>query len=126
MDLLIDLLKPVTESFFNVTDTMKLCVMRSHDCAVIAKKFLTRIAEVPQWLVVKHARLAMSYMRVTEILSPKHTSLTILSTRGHAAMTSCSHAALAQDIAWLHVYTLSLDLTINLTLELTLNFNVGR
>ena len=64
MDVFIDCFKSVTESFFHVANSMELCVMGTHNCAVIAQKLLTAVAKVAQRLVMKHASLRLSHMLV--------------------------------------------------------------
>ena len=71
MDGLIHSLETVAESLLHIADTMKLCIVWSHDCAVVADQLFACVAEVAQGLVVQHAHLALGYMRIQNRLRSK-------------------------------------------------------
>ena len=66
MDAFIDDVEAVPESLVHGRNPVELGVMGSHDCAVVAEEFLTRVTEVAESLVVEHARPRHSYMSILE------------------------------------------------------------
>jgi len=73
MDLPVHLIKSVTESFLDVTNSMQLRIVGTHHCAIVTKQFFTGVTKVAQWLIVKKTALFLDNMGVQYGLHPEGT-----------------------------------------------------
>ncbi len=64
-------IKSRSKSLFYWRNSMKLSIMRTHNCAVIADQLFTWITEVSQWLAMQEAHLLCFRVLLVHKLSSK-------------------------------------------------------
>ena len=125
MNLLVHLVKSVTESLLDVANSVQLRIVRTHHSAIIAEQLFARVTKVTQRLIVKKTALFLDNMGIQNGLHPEGTFRLHTASRVESTWQICAHFVQVSHIGE-RGSPLVHDICIKLRFELTFDVELGR
>ena len=125
MNLLVHLVKSVTEGLFDVANSVQLRIVGTHHCAIVTEQLFAGVTKVAQWLIVKKTALFLDNMGIQNGLHPEGTFRLHTASRVETTWQICAHFVQVSHVGE-RGSPLVHDVCIKLRFELTFDVELRR